>query len=197
MKHVIQYAVFAAYHLALETSFLADEGATLPELTQTPLLVGLPEKPSVVERSISVVKPNPSPQLQNEDGTTLPPFSERSSSLFGFLSESYLPSQSQSTEKDQNEIVKKQQDSLSLDVSRLTTNDSMPTKEDYLPSPSDNQSILVSLSSRCDWKKTACEGAHLLRIKFYGSCDRPLGRYLREQLFDQVRVMLYRYLNLM
>jgi 1-phosphatidylinositol-3-phosphate 5-kinase len=187
---VIQYAIFAAYHLALETSFLADEGATLPELPQTPLLVGLPEKPSVVERSIAVVKPNPPPQSQNENGTILPTFSERSNSLFGFLSESFLPSQNQSTEKDQNEIVKKKQDSLSLDVSRPTKNDGMPTKEDCLPSPSDNQSILVSLSSRCDWKKIACEGAHLLRIKFYGSCDRPLGRFLREQLFEQVRIFL-------
>lgn len=183
MKHVIQYAIFAAYHLALETSFLADEGATLPELPQTPLLVGLPEKPSVVERSIAVVKPNPPlPQSQNEDGTILPPCLEsRSNSLFGFLSESFLPSQ--------NETVEKQRDSsLSVDVSRPTKNDNMPMKGDYLPSPSDNQSILVSLSSRCDWKKTACEGAHLLRIKYYGSCDKPLGRFLREQLFDQVSI---------
>lgn len=33
VKKVVQFAVFAAYHLALETSFLADEGATLPELS--------------------------------------------------------------------------------------------------------------------------------------------------------------------
>ena len=32
IKHVVQYAVFAAYHLSLETSFLADEGATLPKV---------------------------------------------------------------------------------------------------------------------------------------------------------------------
>ncbi|KAJ1377876.1 GroEL-like apical domain superfamily, partial [Sesbania bispinosa] len=32
IKHVVQYAVFAAYHLSLETSFLADEGATLPKM---------------------------------------------------------------------------------------------------------------------------------------------------------------------
>ncbi|KAK6122362.1 hypothetical protein DH2020_043872 [Rehmannia glutinosa] len=30
VKTVVQYAVFAAYHLSLETSFLADEGASLP-----------------------------------------------------------------------------------------------------------------------------------------------------------------------
>ncbi|GAB2275584.1 hypothetical protein Dimus_010343, partial [Dionaea muscipula] len=32
VKHVVQYALFAAYHLSLETSFLADEGATLPKM---------------------------------------------------------------------------------------------------------------------------------------------------------------------
>ncbi|KAM1078203.1 hypothetical protein ACFX19_025901 [Malus domestica] len=33
IKHVVQYAVFAAYHLSLETSFLPDEGATLSKTT--------------------------------------------------------------------------------------------------------------------------------------------------------------------
>ncbi|KAF8390053.1 hypothetical protein HHK36_024574 [Tetracentron sinense] len=36
VKHVVQYAVFAAYHLSLETSFLADEGATLSKIALNP-----------------------------------------------------------------------------------------------------------------------------------------------------------------
>ena len=32
MKHVVKYAVNAAYRLSLEASFLADEGATLPKM---------------------------------------------------------------------------------------------------------------------------------------------------------------------
>eukprot|EP00850_Spirogloea_muscicola_P003685 SM000015S01185 [mRNA] locus=s15:293391:303876:+ [translate_table: standard] len=40
VKKVVQYAVFAAYHLALETSFLADEGATVPRPLQASLLPG-------------------------------------------------------------------------------------------------------------------------------------------------------------
>ncbi|KAF2323994.1 hypothetical protein GH714_005903 [Hevea brasiliensis] len=53
--------------------------------------------------------------------------------------------------------------------------------------PSDtHQSILVSFSSRCVVKGTVCERSRLLRIKFYGSFDKPLGRYLRDDLFDQV-----------
>ena len=60
------------------------------------------------------------------------------------------------------------------------------SKEEFPPSPSNHQSILVSLSTRCVWKSTVCERAHLFRIKYYGSSDKPLGRFLREQLFDQV-----------
>ena len=60
------------------------------------------------------------------------------------------------------------------------------SKEEFSPSPSDHLSILVSLSSRCVWKGTVCEGAHLLQIKYYGSFDKPLGRFLRDHLFDQV-----------
>ncbi|KAD4584901.1 hypothetical protein E3N88_22502 [Mikania micrantha] len=56
VKRVVQYGVFAAYHLALETSFLADEGASLPELPlNSPLTVALPEKASTIDRSISTI----------------------------------------------------------------------------------------------------------------------------------------------
>ncbi|PKA65141.1 1-phosphatidylinositol-3-phosphate 5-kinase FAB1B [Apostasia shenzhenica] len=56
VKHVIQYGVFAAYHLALETSFLADEGASLPELPlKSPITVALPDKPSTTNKSISTI----------------------------------------------------------------------------------------------------------------------------------------------
>lgn len=56
VKHVVQYGIFAAYHLALETSFLADEGASLPELPfNTPITVALPDKPSGIDRSISTI----------------------------------------------------------------------------------------------------------------------------------------------
>ncbi|GMH15176.1 hypothetical protein Nepgr_017017 [Nepenthes gracilis] len=39
VKHVVQYAVFAAYHLSPETSFLSDEDATLPKMTLKPTVV--------------------------------------------------------------------------------------------------------------------------------------------------------------
>ena len=56
----------------------------------------------------------------------------------------------------------------------------------YFSATDTHQSILVSFSSRCVLKGTVCERSRLLRIKFYGSFDKPLGRYLRDDLFDQV-----------
>lgn len=57
VKHVVLYGVFAAYHLALETSFLADEGASLKEIAlKSPIKVALPDKPSSVDRSISTIQ---------------------------------------------------------------------------------------------------------------------------------------------
>ena len=57
---------------------------------------------------------------------------------------------------------------------------------DYLAATESQQSILVSFSSRCVSKGTLCERSRLLRIRFYGSFDKPLGRYLCDDLFDQV-----------
>ncbi|CAN1146675.1 1-phosphatidylinositol-3-phosphate 5-kinase FAB1B [Linum perenne] len=285
VKHVVQYGVFAAYHLALETSFLADEGATLPELPlRSPLTVALPDKSSTV-RSISAIpgfivssgekpaspqtpgvkeseicittdttsftidKParviedgelnwlsenHPSQIMSQNVGLTAkepPHFSSISLSSFGdklldshndrlpkncisgisygndskdtlsgeevdvnnaaandFLAFSGLP---------QQEVISSDSNIDLLPVNGYITQGSFKidgidqnenigsSKEDFPPSPSDHQSILVSSSTRCVWKGTVCERAHLCRIKYYGSFDRPLGSFLRDQLFDQ------------
>ncbi|KAH0881189.1 hypothetical protein HID58_068583, partial [Brassica napus] len=65
-------------------------------------------------------------------------------------------------------------------------------KEEFPRAPSDHQSILVSLSSRSVWKGTVCERSHLFRIKYYGSFDKPLGRFLRDHLFDHASFTGYR-----
>lgn len=55
-KRVVLYATFAAYHLALETSFLADEGATLPELPlKYRITVALQNKQSSLDRYILMI----------------------------------------------------------------------------------------------------------------------------------------------
>ncbi|KAJ6706192.1 1-PHOSPHATIDYLINOSITOL-3-PHOSPHATE 5-KINASE FAB1B [Salix purpurea] len=278
VKHVVQYGVFAAYHLALETSFLADEGATLPELLlNSPITVALPDKPSSIERSISTVPgftiaANEKPQgllssnepqrsnsaptaslvstmtnssvdkVQAADGLSSQS-SESTKSRFSstefrsdipytvrVVSDSYQTFEDKNkmdsgdslvadiapvnnglaaigdqldingfgssdgvarnfSQSDFNEIIAAHPHSSEVSSaqqdSRRNLEESEPLKEEFPPSPSDHQSILVSLSSRCVWKGTVCERSHLIRFKYYGNFDKPLGRFLRDHLFDQ------------
>jgi len=255
VKHVVQYGVFAAYHLALETSFLADERATLPEV---PLTVALPNKSFSIDRSISLVPGfsvpchekvqtfgNPDARSAMEGTITsdyapipdteliksmsmpaLPVIAGVGSSissgfignpLAGFVSEVGFDKVSfTGTAEKALHIEPMNQDfsatplddrleaddcaqphangygsiseSISWPQDAKTIQDEVaPSKEEFPPSPSDEQSILVSLSSRCVWKGTVCERSHLFRIKYYGSFDKPLGRFLQDNLFDQVR----------
>ncbi|KAI3877188.1 hypothetical protein MKW92_004018 [Papaver armeniacum] len=251
VKHVLHYSVFAAYHLALETSFLADEGASLPELPlKSPITIALPDKPSGIDRSISTIpgfavvptisKPQGSPwniDSQSEITSPAPPckrslvfaqssglskfptsqYTEETSSLMAHPSSSsllptaanYVPGPLRNEPYEVKHITEFQ-DSMEADASalnicqgiggnplaknaELSTSfqqdrnhlDEPGSKEDFPPSPSDHQSILVSLSIRSVWKGTVCERAHLLRMKYYGSFDKTLGRFLRDDLFAQ------------
>uniref|UniRef100_A0A7N0T2N2 1-phosphatidylinositol-3-phosphate 5-kinase n=2 Tax=Kalanchoe fedtschenkoi TaxID=63787 RepID=A0A7N0T2N2_KALFE len=282
VKHVVQYGVFAAYHLALETSFLADEGASLPDLPlNSPITVALPDKSTSIDRSISTVpgfsvtvseqpqsflpsdeqfRPNSAPSSMNatsvylmgEMSPQIPITSNSTASLYkpdyssfnvaGFSSELAAKNNKELLRRyvsdDSNKLFAKayQEPKLeSVNNSRPGMVDNVPSnrletqvttegvpernsdvsgvivanpngsledlsqpefktkneetgfsKEEFPPSPSDHQSILVSLSSRCVWKGTVCERSHLFRIKYYGSFDKPLGRFLRDHLFDQV-----------
>lgn len=313
IKHVVQYGIFAAYHLALETSFLADEGATLPELPLlSPLTVALPDKRSTADSSISAVpgftinvsisqqadsfdhigtdyimstQPGENPvaeapvssecfSSQNTYSHSLGPWcannsnfnngtgdgdglanvtatstsvSISSSSTSGALtnhtsryssveknsmhfgdyhdgsmrlhgktvtidSTSTASHYHQSTVKASTNInvkeslegpyafanVKTINENNSIVVQPVSTaavqyqetsqgDDSTSNKDEVVPS--DHQSILVSLSTRCVWKGTICERSQLLRIKYYGNFDKPLGRFLRDYLFDQVPLL--------
>lgn len=285
-KRVVQYGVFAAYHLALETSFLADERASLPELPlNSPITVAIPVKSSVVERSISMVpdfslpgyqgqqpslpidepqrsKSLPSSDLILSSNSTIPfvengpssqlsqPSSSAANSTAIFSShpvpwtigsESYddEPS-SYSTIKERNALgtrgemeessangYQKQElgsvellgnDKFSIDSEDVhnavvssqpigseplnvqqniqnqqelgTYKEELGTgKDDFATASSAHQSILVSSSSRCILKGSVCERSHLFRIKYYGTFDKPLGRFLRDKLFNQVAVL--------
>jgi 1-phosphatidylinositol-3-phosphate 5-kinase len=313
IKHVVQYGIFAAYHLALETSFLADEGATLTELPlKSPLTVALPDKRSTADNSISAV-PGFTINVSNNQQTdsfdhlgtnyimpTDPgeravveaPVSSECLTSQNTYSHSYGPLCANSSNfnhgnGDVNELVKVTATSASASISSTSTSgaptnhsprysavekkgmhfgnyhdgstrsrgktimmdsastlscyrhntvesstnitssdikeslegsyaladvrtmsnnnavvvqpvssaaaqnqetsqgdDSTSNKDEVVAS--DHQSILVSLSTRCVWKGTICERSQLLRIKYYGNFDKPLGRFLRDYLFDQV-----------
>ncbi|ONK75153.1 uncharacterized protein A4U43_C03F13910 [Asparagus officinalis] len=268
LKHVIQYGIFAAYHLALETSFLADEGASLPELPlKSPITVASPDKPaSICDKSISTIpgvapscvsKPQLTidvqahkefvPALTSSSGNKGAPGStfvspvgmkkspgekrDQISTLAGLFSNSRQTSP-RDTAREKNKVcfgeirevetLRNNDQAVKHDAnvpSRYSTgsqsldrmpNDSQIQNEETtgqlvsslanvlqeneqrtdctLPKeeiPPDHQSILVSLSTRSVWKGAICERSHLFRIKYYGSFDKPLGRFLRDNLFDQ------------
>ncbi|CAI9114500.1 OLC1v1015238C1 [Oldenlandia corymbosa var. corymbosa] len=251
VKHVVQYGVFAAYHVALETSFLADEGASLPELPlQSPITVGLPDKPSTIDRSISTVPgfsanndqalgpqsegepqrsislPSPKParmtnnfidKMGSEDYSNLTAAavsesikqaitcSQQVLSKASFSEDSHSGDQSRAngfvlSDADEqgfrnanNMLNEFNVQDTNQDISDMSSSqvnampafeEPVPMKDEFPPSPSDHQSILVTLSSRCVWKGTVCERSHLFRIKYYGNFDKPLGRFLRDHLFD-------------
>ncbi|XWS72335.1 hypothetical protein CRYUN_Cryun02cG0031200 [Craigia yunnanensis] len=292
VKHVVQYGVFAAYHLALETSFLADEGATLPELPlKSAITVALPIKPSSIDRSISIIpgftipssgKPmasQPIDELQKSNKVVIsdrppaaniePPCKSTGASSSSLSKGPHTQNMFKESASDSVEAISSL-NSLSALRKDISSYDNVPSlnhafskvdgvdpkesvqtrttssgeavmddrfiplcqrlseapeqgggnnhadgnilaanhlggpelasskretssnneevrssKEEFPPSPSDHQSILVSLSTRCVWKGTVCEWSHLFRIKYYGSFDKPLGRFLRDHLFDQ------------
>ncbi|CAN4084821.1 unnamed protein product [Withania somnifera] len=270
IKRVIQYGVFAAYHLALETSFLADEGASLPELPlKSPIKVALPDKPSSIQRSISMIPGFSLPVAQRAhehhchgtpshsstkllSGITSPSnnapmlveksrFPEGSNSLasartasnnvdFSDCPNSAHHSRLQFSDQadGRNEMAPNDpHEASSLDRGEVAGNDyilNFPSnalrdassfshvgsfrtayvtsavqpefdnsyfeelgslKQKYPSSPSDQQIIVVCLSTRCVWKGTVCEPPHISRIKYYGITDMPLGRFLRDRLFDE------------
>ncbi|KAL2462389.1 1-phosphatidylinositol-3-phosphate 5-kinase FAB1B [Forsythia ovata] len=260
VKHVVQYGVFAAYHLALETSFLADEGASLPELPLNSLItVALPDNPSSTDRSISTIlgftvpanEKTPGPQYAGEpQRSSCVPTSDLAKVTSVSIQKKEVPetasipiatsshytkslvlssgdasgercladlteySGGRTSEADNiladtqnchmaNDFVdsnvnNRQNDFCHLDANQSSSNppslqfhgehvlqEQTSLKEEFPPSPSDDQSILVSLSSRSVWKGTVCERSHLFRIKYYGNFDKPLGRFLRDHLFDQ------------
>ncbi|KAJ4972617.1 hypothetical protein NE237_005791 [Protea cynaroides] len=267
VKHVVQYAVFAAYQLSLEASFLADEGASLPKMPlNSP--IAIPERMNTADHAISVTSGSTVPTVCQEltiksqhvgacdslgsssyhptldvltrnggltgfstefepasehlntghasafsrgtidpgVGTELPAsHSEhsaahvakqlcsamqyddlRDSSMLPFNIEDHFRHKFLETSVQQNGMVSNQ---MQLEaVSELMKTEVVGRNEimgEYFSAANNHQSILVSFSSRCVLKGTVCERSQLLRIKFYGSFDKPLGRFLRNDLFDQ------------
>lgn len=235
---MVHYAVFAAYHLSLETSFLADEGATLPKM-RSKQSIAL-SKRGFSESNISILSNTDSSTMCQSDAgemdrveelmvleTKIQELGSKSEHLDGLTSPSYasimafsvgreLPNAchddlignlaieegylNQLNESDvgpmfpscrRDWLQSDMQKSMVQEVRQHTETTKLTEDENELSgeyfSPTDgNQSILVYFSSHCVSKGVICEHAKLLRIKFYGSNDKPLGRYLHENLFDQV-----------
>ncbi|CAL9102543.1 unnamed protein product [Musa textilis] len=265
LKHVVQYASFAAYHLSLETSFLADEGASLPKLPMGPpvtLPMKLTEavdfvssasslaafadqgvgnshekdrscgkldiesqaissdimhlKKDVLEHSSEQQKYNhlfehtsihdidgfSSPYSENNEGIAFRSTSDicyrgSTGSRFEFYCNeptSFPPFPIESNNHQDEVLEKLVKERSNLASDRLRSDDEHKNSDiaiknevpgDYFSAADNHQSILVSLSSTCIKKSRVCERSQLFRIKFYSSFDKPLGRYLRDDLFDE------------
>ncbi|ONM04689.1 putative 1-phosphatidylinositol-3-phosphate 5-kinase FAB1C [Zea mays] len=252
IKRAVQLAVFAAYHLSLETSFFADEGATLPKLPSRHVVVD-PDTRNCTNSNSAALTNVGMPHGRKSEHDKL---SQTAMVNIMFentpVSPSSLPSNGEghmfvgACQHKETEYSVDHKNSCEHCVSRATgscngyetslcssDNDSMtqnqnlqnsakltsnahqyefPAKEcqqvdhwdrqphddqsvdqrdlnkfsgEYFPGSDNHQSILVSLSSTCIPKGLVCERSHLFRIKFYGSFDKPLGRYLRDDLFDE------------
>lgn len=167
VKHVMQVGIFVAYHASLEKSFLEDDRACIPEaIMKSPLTVPLPNIPLSTNTSISTVPGFRSPNDDSFNEPSLSPLSELafSSSNIDWIEDDFLGEGNLS----KSEVARKE--NLLLD---------------------DNRSILISLSTRCVWKRRICGSFQVYRIKYYGNFDKPLEQYLRENLFDQVSFYLF------
>ncbi|KAG2241328.1 hypothetical protein Bca52824_096688 [Brassica carinata] len=190
VKHVIQYAVFAAYHLSLETSFLADEGASLPKirLKQQPGMVRSASGRRMIDDGIFALMPeHEACESEDFDPSVLFPSSsdmksceadtEQCDALNGDLPDSLVIRSYSSTDLHGEVTQQLRGEEENLDEDDMSS--------EYFSAADSHQSILVSFSSRCVLKGSVCERSRLLRIKFYGSFDKPLGKYLKDDLFDQ------------
>ncbi|EFJ32358.1 hypothetical protein SELMODRAFT_144057 [Selaginella moellendorffii] len=223
IKRVLQLSVFASYHLALETSFLADEGASLPD-HRSPIVVTLPSKQSSSDRSITSI---PGFSVATAEGQRVPPVSPSTLTSKGaetnntLMHSAGLNGFTRDWQSSLSDFTGESLSGLSVSLRRAFGEEAMRTnaeqwnvsadrspkenaesfflqegdregsdadeqsgKDDFPPTPSDHQSILVSLSTRCLTKGSVCERPNIVRIKYYGNSDKPLGRFLRDTLFD-------------
>ncbi|KAL8549602.1 hypothetical protein ACS0TY_008446 [Phlomoides rotata] len=191
VKNVVQYAVFAAYHLSLETSFLADEGAALPKIGASSH--NNPEK-TTLDKVTSVPDSVGTTSFSEEFDVHLEHGLQDSLSE---LSEVYdnvsVPDEfgyrkALSDACDENLALNgthNPMESHSGDVSEVAAAEKAGDAFEYYSANDNSESILVSFSSHCILNGTVCERSRLLRVKFYGSSDKPLGRYIREDLFNE------------
>ncbi|XP_062228636.1 putative 1-phosphatidylinositol-3-phosphate 5-kinase FAB1C [Phragmites australis] len=252
VKLAVQFAVFAAYHLSLETSYLADEGATLPKVPSDLQLdklnfassycqQNLNEFQSIDERTSGngcimpcldgssadqshsradliheeYVQSHSRADLSQEeyfDGTIevhsyttkasmyddcIPPVGitvQTSKSLITSVSKRASADLYFSHNGHRDEMVgghlKVESDLDNAwhcisDEDRVAIHDHNENHNEYLPTSDNPQSILVSLSIACPLRGIVCKQSQIFRIKFYGTFDKPLGRYFREDLFVQ------------
>ncbi|KAG0460976.1 hypothetical protein HPP92_020986 [Vanilla planifolia] len=176
IKHVVSLAVFAAYHLLLETSFFLDEGATLSKCPFKASM-SIPENLMIADAAIGKTSRL---LCLRQTASEIPRKSASCENTFLGNPEGVI----QDIEgRDKRNLAAYKHMKVATDelVDRA---DGFDLNEKY-HSAANNQSIILSLSSTCVHKETVCKFPQLIRIKFYANGDKPLGRYLLEDLFDK------------
>lgn len=251
----MQYALFAAYHLSLETSYLNDEGATVPKIPSDlqlekqnsslrynqqnlnefetiegetfgsgcimPCLNGSANQSHSRDDTIDEehAHRHSRADLNQEEyaGGTIEvyPYSTKAS-IYGscippVCMTVQTPKSSPASVRKKTQgnlyfshnghideagggVSKVHSDFLDSDNgwNHISDEDSVAIRDhngnhnEYFPTSDSPQSILVSLSIACPLRGIVCKQSQLFRIKFYGTFDKPLGRYFREDLFVQV-----------
>ncbi|KAF8723677.1 hypothetical protein HU200_021639 [Digitaria exilis] len=239
VKLAVQFALFAAYHLSLETSYLADEGATLPKVpsdlqlekqifssshcqqnrnefqTIDEITSGngcimpcLDDSASESHLKVALVheehvESHSGADSSQEDYTgrinDMYPYSTKASMYDSCIPPVGITVQTYASKRTPDDLNGHRNESVGQMVNvesdldsgwnHISDEDRVAIRdhnENHNFSPSDNpQSILVSLSIACPLRGIVCKQSQLFRIKFYGTFDKPLGRYFREDLFVQ------------
>ncbi|OEL21040.1 putative 1-phosphatidylinositol-3-phosphate 5-kinase FAB1C [Dichanthelium oligosanthes] len=242
VKLAVQFALFAAYHLSLETSYLADEGASFPKVPSDLQLEkqnfslshcqqNLNEFQTINERTsgngcimpcldgssaseshsradlihAEYVESHSRAESSQDDytGGTIDvyPYSTKASMYDDCIPPVGLTVQTCARKRivaDHNghrdeavgRMLKVESDldngwNHISDEDRVSIRDHSENHNEYFPTSDNPQSILVSLSIACPLRGIVCKQSQLFRIKFYGTFDKPLGRYFREDLFVQ------------
>ncbi|KAJ3687908.1 hypothetical protein LUZ61_017072 [Rhynchospora tenuis] len=191
VKHVLQYTVFAAYHLILETSFFEDQRVFLNDKIVPKV------EPSVVPHLPSLsnghTQHNPRLSQNAKELPLLPGFYRVNGSsnmdLYDTSADSALEYSTQeiSTDTDKEvracEVCNKEEESVGSAENGVHDNGSCINKGKM--DGNDSETILVLTTSQCMTKQSMCEQSRYNRIKYYGNCDISLGRYLQNLLHSQ------------
>lgn len=191
MKHLLQYTVFAAYHLILETSFFEDQRVFLNDKIAPKV------EPSAVPHlpplSNGHMQYNPKPSQNAKELPLLPGFYRVNGSsnmdLYdtGADSAAELSTQERSTDTDKEVTACKvcEREGF-VGSTEHGGHDSGSSVNKGKLDGNDSETILVLTTSRCITKQSMCEQSRYNRIKYYGNCDISLGRYLQNLLHSQV-----------
>jgi 1-phosphatidylinositol-3-phosphate 5-kinase len=188
---MLQYTVFAAYHLILETTFFEDQRVFLndkiaPEVESSVV----PHLPSFTDGQA----PYNSRTSENAKMLPLlPGFCRLNDSSNVDLydasvgSASELSTKERSTDTDNEVSVHKAYEKEgSSGSSQHGVHDSGRPVNKGKMDGNDSGTIVVRMTSQCIRKQSICEMSQYKRIKYYDNGDTSLGRYLHNLLHSQV-----------